>query len=168
MNSIAAIKETLNLVHEYLEAAIQDTDAEVIGRKLPGATIGTIGEIYGHAISAEDWAIQEMIRGTDQMLTSDGWGDRLGIDASAKEPDWLTVAQTNMSTLKEYAQAVFKATDEYLSSLSDADLDREVDFFGRQKSVGWVLADTVLVHLPFHAGEIASLKGVMGLKGLPW
>ena len=34
--------------------------------------------------------------------------------------------------------------------------------------MGWVISDTVLVHTAFHAGEIASLKGVMGQKGLPW
>jgi hypothetical protein len=78
------------------------------------------------------------------------------------------VAQDHLAELQDYGKAVSAATDAFLDSISDADLDRPIDFFGRKESMGWVIADTVLVHVAFHSGEIASLKGVMGLKGLPW
>ncbi len=168
MNGVAAIKETLGLARQYLEAAIQETDAATLGRKLPGATVGPIGEIYGHTVGGEDWAFNQLIQGRDQLLKSGGWASKLGLDAKSTEHDWNAVAQGHMKELQEYGKAVFAATDAFLDSISDADLDKPIDFFGRKESMGWVIADTVLVHVAFHSGEIASLKGVMGLKGLPW
>jgi hypothetical protein len=168
MNGVASIKEMLGLARQYLDAAIQETDAETLGRKLEGATVGPIGEIYGHTISGEDWAFNELIQGKEQIIKSGDWASKLGIDPAAKDPDWTAVAQDHMAELQAYGKAVTDATDAFLASISDADLDREIDFFGRKETMGWVIADTVLVHVAFHSGEIASLKGVMGQKGLPW
>jgi len=151
-----------------LDAAIQDTDADTLGKKLPGATVGPIGEIYGHTVSGEDWAFNQLIQGKDLILKAGGWAAKLGINPEDKEHDWNAVAQNHMTELQAYGKAVTAATDAYLAGLSDADLDRQVDFFGRKETLGWVIADTVLVHVAFHSGEIASLKGVMGQKGLPW
>ena len=168
MNGIAAMKENVDRIHRYLEAAIQGTDPTTLGRKLEGATIDTIGEIYGHAIHSEDWAVQRILKAQDLLLRSGGWGERLGVDASARQPDWLSSAQKDLSALGAYAQAVYASTDAYLSSIDDVALDSEVDYFGRAQPIGSVLAEMVIAHIAFHAGEIASLKGVMGQKGLPW
>lgn len=168
MDGVASIKETLGLARQYLEAAIQETEAATLARRLPNATIGPIGEIYGHTIGNEDWAFNQLIQGKDQLLKSGGWATKLGLDPAATEHDWLAVAENHFDTLQEYGKAVFAATDAFLDSISDTDLDRPIDFFGRKESMGWVIADTVLVHVAFHSGEIAALKGVMGLKGLPW
>ncbi len=167
MNGVDSIKETLGMTRQYLDAAIQETDAKTLGTRLPGATIGPIGEIYGHTVSGEDWAFNELIQGKEQILKTGSWAAKLGIE-EGKDPDWVEVAQTHMAELQAYGKAVIEATDAFLDSLTDADLDRPIDFFGRNESMAWVIADTVLVHMSFHAGEIASLKGVMGLKGLPW
>ena len=168
MNGVASIKETLGLARQYLEAAIQETEAATLARRLPSATIGPIGEIYGHTIGNEDWAFNQLIQGKDLLLKSGGWAAKLGLDPDATEHDWNTVAQDHFAALQEYGKAVFATTDAFLDSISDADLDKAIDFFGRRESMGWVIADTVLVHVAFHSGEIAALKGVMGLKGLPW
>jgi hypothetical protein len=168
MNGVASIKETLGLARQYLEGAVQETDAATLTRRLPGATIGSIGEIYGHTIGNEDWAFNQLIQGKDQLLESGGWAEKLGFAAGASDHDWEAAARDHLPELQEYGKAVSAATDAFLDSLSDADLDRPIDFFGRKESMGWVIADTVLVHIAFHSGEVASLKGVMGLKGLPW
>lgn len=168
MNGVASIKEMLGLARQYLDAAIQETDAETLTKKLPGATVGPIGEIYGHTIGNEDWAFNQLIQGKEQLLTSGGWASKLGLDAASQEHDWGSVAQNHMAELQAYGKAVTAATDAFLDGLKDADLDQPIDFFGRKESMGWVIADTVLVHVAFHSGEIASLKGVMGQKGLPW
>ena len=168
MNGVASIKETLGLARQYLEAAILETDAATLSRRLPGATIGPIGEIYGHTIGNEDWAFNQLIQGKDLLLKSGGWAAKLGLDPESTEHDWNAVAQNHLGALQEYGKAVFGATDAFLAGINDGDLDRPIDFFGRKETMGWVIADTVLVHVAFHSGEIASLKGVMGLKGLPW
>jgi hypothetical protein len=168
MNGVTSIKEMLGLSRQYLDAAIQGTDAKTLGTKLPGATVGPIGEIYGHTLAGEDWAFNQLIQGKEPILKSGGWASKLGLDPESMDHDWNAVAQNHLADLQAYGKAVTEATDAFLNGLSDADLDKEIDFFGRNEKMGWVISDTVLVHVAFHSGEIASLKGVMGLKGLPW
>jgi len=48
--------------------------------------------------------------------------------------------------------------------LTEDELDRRVDFFGRESSVADVLARFVS-HTACHAGEIAAVKGMQGLQG---
>lgn len=168
MNGVAAVKENLDMARQYLDAAIQETDDETLMKKLPGATVGPIGEIYGHTIGNEDWAFNQLIQGKDLVLKSGGWAAKLGLDPDSNDHDWAAVAQNHMAELVKYGKAVAEASATFLNSISDADLDKPIDFFGRKESMGWVIADTVLVHVAFHSGEIASLKGVMGQKGLPW
>jgi hypothetical protein len=86
----------------------------------------------------------------------------------AREPDWAK-ANMDLAVMTELAQAVYVATDIYLNSITDADLDKQIPWHsGQTHTAGWVLADVVHAHLGTHAGEIAALKGVMGLQGLPW
>lgn len=67
----------------------------------------------------------------------------------------------------EYAAAVHSATHDYLARLTEDELDRRVDFFGRENSVADVLTGFVS-HTACHAGEIAAVKGAQGLQGLPF
>ena len=167
MNGVQSQKETLALVHDYLEGAFSGCEGETLTRTFPGATIGSIGSIYLHALASEDWAIQELCQGKPKLVDSGDWFPRLGM-TPAKDPDWST-ANMDLAAMKELAQAVYAATDDYLNSITDADLDKEIPWHsGQTHTAGWVLADVVHAHLGTHAGEIAALKGVMGLQGLPW
>jgi len=64
---------------------------------------------------------------------------------------------------------VFAETDAYISSLTDEEMNREIEtsFLGRQ-TVGQFLNGLTLHHMGLHTGEIATMKGVQGLKGLPF
>ena len=58
-------------------------------------------------------------------------------------------------------------TDAYLANLCAGDLDRKVRFFdGSERPLADVLV-ILIVHTASHAGEIAALKGVQGVQGLP-
>lgn len=169
MNAIQATRETLGLVHDYVEAAIADCSQETLRRTFPGATIGCIASIYVHAIDSEDWTVQQLIQNKPKLIDSGQWYQRWGLPhpSSGVEIDWTT-ADVPLEAMREYARTVYAATDEWLSRATDADLDQLIDWHSGPKTAGWVIADTIHVHLPFHAGEISSLKGLMGLKGLPW
>ena len=75
----------------------------------------------------------------------------------------------NLPAFREYAKAVYGATDAYIAALSDADLERKVHtgFIGEQ-TVAFVVSNILGWHVAEHNGEIAALKGVQGLKGLPF
>ena len=65
----------------------------------------------------------------------------------------------------------FAKTDAYLGSLTDADLERELDLtamgFGKL-SLGALLGTAVLANTFAHTGEISALKGIQGSKGYPF
>jgi hypothetical protein len=92
-------------------------------------------------------------------------------------PEWVNYAtwtrrvQVDVPALREYAQAVYANTSEYLSSLTPEDLDTPVDLsalgFG-QANVGWMLSALVIGHINNIAGEISCLKGLQGAKGYPF
>lgn len=167
MNGVESHKETLSLVHDYLEGAFSGCEGETLTRTFPGSTVGSIGSIYLHAIASEDWAIQELLQGKPKIVDSGGWFARLGMEP-AKDPDW-SKANMDLGVIRELAQTVYAATEAYLNSITDADLDKPIPWHsGQTRSAGWVLADVVHAHLGNHAGEIAALKGIMGLQGLPW
>jgi hypothetical protein len=167
MNGVESQKETLSLVHAYLDGAFSGTEGRALTRTFPGATIGSIGSIYPHALASEDWAVQELLQGKPKLIDSGGWFARLGMEP-AREPDWAK-ANMGLAVMTELAQAVYAATDTYLNSITDADLDKQIPWHSSQThTAGWVLADVVHAHLGTHAGKIAALKGAMGLQGLPW
>jgi hypothetical protein len=79
--------------------------------------------------------------------------------------------QVDLSALRQYAQAVYAASDAYLASLKPEDLNQPVDVsaFGLgEQTVGWMLNNAVVGHVNNHCGEVSCLKGLQGVKGYPF
>jgi hypothetical protein len=77
----------------------------------------------------------------------------------------------DLAALKKYGQAVFAASDEYVASLSDSDLELGADLssFGLGvRSFAWVLGSIAISHVGEHTGGISCLKGLQGAKGYPF
>ncbi len=71
--------------------------------------------------------------------------------------------------MQEYAKAVFAATDAYMATLSDTDIEREVDLGGwGKKTVAELLYSFIIGHTNNLSGELSALKGVHSLKGYPF
>jgi uncharacterized damage-inducible protein DinB len=97
-----------------------------------------------------------------------GWQDWSGPDPGGGQ-GWEEARNTvlALAPVLAYAAAVRDATHECLARLTEDELDRRVSFFGRESSVAEVLARFV-THTGCHAGEIAAVKGMQGLQGLPF
>ena len=54
MDVKTTLRQQMQALHGTLETAIGDCPAEAVVRKLPGATINSIGAIYAHTIFGED------------------------------------------------------------------------------------------------------------------
>jgi DinB superfamily len=158
--------------HDILEQTIADCAQETLDRNLPNATITNIGSIYAHIIFSEDGIVQGMLQKKTPLYHSQGWASRLNVAMPANpqfDPTWGRAVRMNLPSFREYAKAVYAATDAYVASLGPPDLERKVDtgFVGEQ-TVGYVLGNICVGHVAEHNGEIAALKGVQGLKGLPF
>ena len=166
------IKEQLARCHDILEQTIADCSPVTLHRTLPGATITSIASIYAHVVFTEDMIIQGMLQQKPPVYQSQGWGSRVSVAMPATpelKVDWAHGVKMDLPAFREYAKAVYAATDAYASGLSDAAIDRKVDtgFIGEQ-TVAFILTNIAAWHVAEHGGEIAALKGVQGLKGLPF
>ena len=167
MDVKTTLREQMQALHGTLETAIRDCPAEALPRKLPGATINSIGAIYAHTIFGEDGILNGLVRGGTPVYYAGGWAPKVGLDMpqGGMEQDWDVSLDINL--FRQYAAAVYEATDEYLATVSDADLDRVVDAgFAPPMPVRSFIANLLAWHVGTHQGEISALKGVQGFNGL--
>jgi DinB superfamily len=167
MDVKTTLREQMQAMHGTLEAAIGDCSPEAVARKLPGATINSIGAIYAHTVFSEDGILNYMIRGAAPVYMQGGWAPKIGIDMpqGGMEPDWDI--KMDLPLFRQYAAAVYKATDDYLSSATDAELERVVDLgFAPAAPVSSIFGTVLAWHAATHQGEVSALKGVSGVNGL--
>lgn len=168
----ALLRQQLTGYHDILEQTIGDCQQATLDTNLPGATITSIGSIYAHLVFAEDGILHGMLQGRPPLYQAQNWAARTGLAMPAMgefKPEWARGVKLNLPVFREYAKAVYAATDAYIAGLSDADLERKVQtgFVGEQ-TVAFVMSSILAWHAAQHTGEIAALKGVQGLKGLPF
>jgi hypothetical protein len=172
MSAQALLRQQLAGYHDILEQTIGDCQQATLDKNLPGATITSVGSIYAHLVLAEDGILHGMLQGKPPLYQTQGWAARAGV-AMPKPgeftPEWARAVKMNLPPFREYAKAVYAATDAYVAGLSDADLERKVQtgFVGEQ-TIAFVMSNILGWHVAEHTGEIAALKGVQGLKGLPF
>ncbi len=143
----------------------------------PPGTANSIADNYLHTVIGEDDVVQGLLQGKP-TLASTAWADKTGLSipppGAHGSPDWtgwVRDVEIEFSAFREYAQAVYAATDAYVASLSDEDLDRQLDFnsFGLgMQTLNWALFVFVTSHVAGHMGEIGVVKGIQGMKGLPF
>jgi hypothetical protein len=167
MDARTTLRQQMQRLHGIMEAAIGDCPPDIVARKLPDSTVNSIGAIYAHTIFGEDGLLNGLIRGQAPEYYAGGWAEKIGIDMpkGGLEPDWAP--SLDMKQFREYASAVYQATDEYLANASDADFEKIVDAgFAPPMPVQSFVANVLAWHVATHQGEISALKGVQGLNGL--
>lgn len=168
MDAIEYIKREIADVRRMVEGTMKDMTDEIFDY-VPGGTTNTISATFVHLMNAEDHFIQKIIQGKPSIWETENWSEKTGI---SKPPgmgggwDDFKENHTEIQPLLDYKAAVWAATDAYLASLTTEDLDREVNFAGGIRTVADILLLTAS-HSLSHNGEIAALKGLQGVKGLP-
>jgi len=167
MDARTTLRQQMQTLHSIMEAAIGDCPAETVAKKLPDSTVNSIGAIYAHTIFGEDGLLNGLMRGQKPVYYTGGWADKIGLDMpqGGLEPDWAP--SMDLKLFREYAQAVYQATDDYLTNASEADFEKIVDAgFAPPMPAQAFVANILAWHVATHQGEISALKGVQGLNGL--
>ena len=130
----------------------------------PG-TCNAAAKSHVHALTSFDFFVLNKAKGADMIWPA--FASENGLPPNPLEI-WGHNANISGAAMKEYAEQIQKATLEYIATLSDTDLDRQADtqFFGMQ-SVAFLL-QLASMHAAGHAGDVAAVKGMQGLKGLPF
>lgn len=133
----------------------------------PSGTVSAISAIFVHMLTVEDAYIQEALLNQPRLWDTENWEAKIGSRAPWRGENWddLKGKQLTLEDVAQFQEVVRASTDSYLESLTPEELDRRVDFLGRERRVADVLC-MLIVHNLGHAGEIAALKGVQGVAGL--
>lgn len=169
MDAKEYIQRQLNTARRVCDAAVGDLTDEQLNWTPPGTT-NPIRAILIHILAAEDRFIQAALQGKPLVWQTEAWAERVGLKSlPGYGQGWDESKQTplKLAPLLDYRTSVRAATDAYIATLTPAELDRQVELIGSQRPVADALA-IMAVHIASHGGEIAALKGVQGLKGLPF
>lgn len=171
MDAIKYVRLDLEWGHEVIEQMMADVTPEQLAWIPPGIA-NPLGATYAHAVCAEDGVVQQLLRG-QPMLFESSWQGRTGISEPRfhSEAEWARKVTMDLPAVRQYAQAVYQNTDEYLAALEPGDLDREVDLTAQGmgvRTLGWTLSAFLTSHMHNMIGEISALKGVQGQLGYPW
>lgn len=165
----------LKAVHESLELTMDGVTNEV-ANFIPPHKANPIAGTYAHLIFSEDLFMHAFMMDKKPLFETD-FAEKTGASALQPTdwenayPHWLKEVTIDVDQFRAYAKAVYSATETYVSSLSDADLEQEVDLtslgMGTRKAYDFI-ANFISGHAFSIMGEISVLKGIQGLKGYPF
>jgi len=172
LDAITILRQSLKQGHDIIEQGVAGLSREQLNHRTPGSTIHSIAVVYAHTVMSEDYLINNKVHPQPLLFERSAWADKVGIDmipfGSSDADRWVaSVSDCNFEALRAYAEEVYRESDEYLGTLSEADLDATVTFID-EMSIGAYLANVLVWHAVHHGGEICALKGVLGRKGLPF
>lgn len=168
MTRVELLRAQLKQAHDAIEETMEDVTQELLDRMPPG-TANPLRERYAHHVTAEDSLVHLILQGKPPLMSST-WQGRTGIDEPrfGSDPQYARRVRVQLAPARAYAREVYAASDAYLSTLGDADLDRKIDMstvgFG-EVPVWFVLSRLVIGHVYEVHGEIAAVKGTLGVRG---
>jgi hypothetical protein len=120
-----------------------------------------------HMVSGQDLLIADKLRGGTSLHES-GWAAKTGIPLERPNIWQRDSWRMNLSGFDAYRLAVTDNTRRYLQALTPEELGREVAWIrGPEQPIHQLLRTILINHALGHCGEISTLKGIQGLKGLP-
>ena len=171
MNTVDLLRANLADAHWLLEQTVNDLSPEQLHWPPPG-TANTVAATYAHAVGSEDAFVQGRLREVP-LLARSTWAGRDGISLPIpeRESDWFAwsrAVRVDLPAAKRYAEAVYASTDAYIASLTPEQLESSPPqpIPGNQ-TLSWLIYNMLTMHASLHTGEIAVVKGLQGLAGLP-
>ena len=174
MDAIASLREGIGVSHWTLEQCLEGVTPEQAHWQ-PQGLAHSVAASYAHLALSEDGIVHGMLQGK-APLSATAWA-KTGISVPPPDPtkleadwgQWAKTVKVDLPALRQYAQDVYAATDAYLASLKPEDLDRKIEAMAMgQQSLNYVISTILVAHPHEHAGEIAAVKGLQGLKGYPF
>lgn len=176
LTALQLVKDQLKEAHSTFENTVIDINAAHL-HKLPGGKALPLGSLVAHLVFSEDVIVNGMILGNAPFYTA-LWKGKTGASVpmpamdekwSVAHEEWSRTVQVKLPELLKYMKAVFSATEYYVSTLKQKELEREINLgsWGKKPLVS-LLTGFVIAHTNNLTGEISAIKGVNGAKGYPF
>ncbi|WAC54615.1 mycothiol transferase [Gordonia sp. SL306] len=165
MRSIDVLIDGLGRVSDNVHAVLDGiTSDQLVHRPTPEAN--TIAWLVWHLTRAQDAQIAD-VAGTEQVWTSAGFHERFGLPfppsasgyGQSAEEVGQVVAEPDL--LREYYDATHDVSIEYLSALTDDDLDRVIDENWDPPVTLGVRLISIVDDDAQHVGQAAYVRGLV-------
>ncbi len=172
MDAKDILNQQLAGAHGWLDMTMQGVGAKEATWVPPGRA-NTIAGCYAHVVLTEDWAVNSMLKGATPLFAT-SWAGKTGMSEPPPENpeqgwgEWGRKVQLDLDKVKSYREAVMKNTEAYISTLTDAELNRKLMTPMGEQTVAFILNAVVIGHMHDFTGEISCLKGLQGLQGYPF
>ena len=172
MSGINYFRSALKEMHKSYFDAVKDlTDEQLHFRPLDKGH--HIAFALWHLVRTEDMVINFLVQKKNPIWNAEVWDKKLEMDPRAQgtgmtEQQAAAVRINNLQDFIGYIQSTFNASESWLETLKEVDLEQIQDLpvLGK-RSLYEVIGGTTLVHSAGHLGEIWYIKGLQGLKGGP-
>ena len=174
ISAAALFRQQVLDARNFLEDTMKDVTPEQAAWN-PGGQAMSIAANYAHVVTSQDGGLHGLLKGVAPLMAST-WAGRTGFS----EPPpfgpgtdlhgWANRVTIDLSALRQYAQAVYDATDEFTARLDDGGLARTLDLSAvglGQQPASFILNAGWVANVSMHTGEISCLKGLQGAKGYP-
>jgi hypothetical protein len=173
LNIAEFLRSTLSALHAQFDEAVQDLSVEQLHWR-PLDKGNHVAFIVWHYVRTDDNVIQFVLQDRKPTVWLEGgWDQKLGLDRVAQGTGWTTeqaiaLRLPSAEDWLEYQRAVWQASEAYLASVSDSELERTVRVAGFGEIPMRQAITTILVTHGFtHLGEIHHIRGLLGLKATP-
>ena len=171
MNLVDAIREALRQQRSWYDRAEELSEEQLYWRPAEGGC--HIGFVLWHYVRTEDNIIQFILQNRKPTVWIEGgYFERFGLDRISQGTgmsleDAAALRLPPIEQWMEYQRAVWRATDEYLATIKDSDLERIVKIAGfGEIPAGRALMTILVTHGFTHLGEINHLRTLQGLPSL--
>ncbi len=164
MESKQIIRMALEEYYEELTFALDGLTSEE-RRFQPGAESHHIDFAVWHMARVEDSWIQPFARDVEQVWTSEGWSDKLGIPPGDGGYGYSADKVRNLPRFElsdaiDYYERVRTETFAYLDSLTDDDFDQAPGRGNWPEFTIGLMFSHLIVEQAQHTGQVAYLRGI--------
>jgi hypothetical protein len=165
MKTSELLIDAYSRIQEEVHAVVDGLDEKTLATR-PSGTANSIAWLIWHLTRIQDDHLADA-GGYEQILIADGWHERLGLPFDPADTgyghtsDQVAQVQLSGDLLLGYYDAVHARSLEYLTTLTDDELDRIVDRRWNPPVTLGVRLVSVLGDDYEHVGQAAYLKGLL-------
>lgn len=167
MTPAELLADAFTRIREGVERVVDGLDAEQLAQR-PAEGANTVGWLVWHLARVQDDHVADAA-GLEQVWTSQGWHERLGLPFEPAETGYghsaeevAQVRGVEAEQLLGYLDAVHQQTLRYVEGLAPEDLDRVVDRHWDPPVTLGVRLVSVVNDDTQHLGQAAYARGLLG------
>ncbi len=166
MNTSTLLIDAFGRIQEVVHDTVEGLPDDVLSTR-PNDSGNSIAWLVWHLTRIQDDHLSDA-GGYEQVITADGWHDRLGLPFDPADTGYghtaedVAAVKLSASQLTGYYDAVHARSVQYLKTLTDDDLERVVDKRWNPPVTLGVRLNSVLSDDLQHAGQAAYVRGLLG------